>query len=169
MRQYLKRRKRGLFENAEPRTHVRPQSNTYKAQSPDTERNNGPSWSCSDIRFKCALASCSRAQQLYGRKPASMVKGTSSISSLQMQYLSTIRSPSYLYHCDTNNIIKTTNEWNSVAQTLRVTKRHAASICHCHKPYSLKLFRISFVYLRTTSRYAHMIKHLLKGNEWTMN
>ena len=56
-----------------------------------------------------------------------------------------------------------------VVQTLRVTMCHAASICHCHKPYSLKLFRISFVYLRTTSRSAQMIKHLLKVNEWTMN
>jgi len=88
-----------------------------------------------------------------------MAKGTSSISLLQMQHLSIIRSPRYVHHCDINNVVKTTNEWNSCSSDVK--GYNASSNQHMSLTQTLQLevvSYLSFVYLRTTYRSAQMIK-----------
>jgi len=72
-----------------------------------------------------------------------MAKGTSSISLLQMQHLSIIRSPRYLYHCDINNVVKTTSEWNSCSSDVK--GYNASSNQHMSLTQTVQLEVVSYL------------------------
>jgi len=124
LRQYLKIRRHGVFENADHALTCVLRV-TRRTLSPATQNvTTGPPDQAAIFGLDVPLP---RAQE------HSSFMVWSSISLLQLQYLSSDLHVTYTTVIQKMSLKQPTNGIH-VAQTLRVTMRHAASTCHCHKP-----------------------------------